>query len=392
MNTTKYDLPKGFIFILAMLTAITPLAIDVYLPSFTQIANQFYTSIDQIEITLSIYLLGFALGQLLGGPLSDRYGRKMFIFGGLSVYILFSFSISLASSVEQLWIFRFFQAIGGGFAVVNTSAIVRDVYHGKEGAKIFSIISMIIMIAPMLAPVIGVGILHFFTWRYIFVFLSVYALTLLYFITKLPETSPKIKRGGIFSNYIEIFKNPNAILLILASGFGFSGLFIFITKASFIYMEHFKLDTIYFSLFFGLNVASLMMFSRLNIRLLEKYSSMRLFISGITIQFLTATLLFSFSSVLVLPAVVIGFMIFIGALGLVFGNSISLLLEHFKDISATATALNGVVGFTISSLIGLLASYLHDGTLQPIFILMMSTSFISLNFLGLLLKRKKHEV
>ncbi|WP_373036699.1 multidrug effflux MFS transporter [Sulfurimonas sp.] len=392
MNTTKYDLPKGFIFILAMLTAITPLAIDVYLPSFTQIANQFYTSIDQIEITLSIYLLGFALGQLLGGPLSDRYGRKMFIFGGLSVYILFSFSISLASSVEQLWIFRFFQAIGGGFAVVNTSAIVRDIYHGKEGAKIFSIISMIIMIAPMLAPVIGVGILHFFTWRYIFVFLSVYALTLLYFITKLPETSPKIKRGGMFSNYIEIVENPNAILLILASGFGFSGLFIFITKASFIYMEHFNLDTIYFSLFFGLNVASLMMFSRLNIRLLEKYSSMRLFISGITIQFLTAALLFSFSSVLVLPAVVIGFMIFIGALGLVFGNSISLLLEHFKDISATATALNGVVGFTISSLIGLLASYLHDGTLQPIFILMMSTSFISLNFLGLLLKRKKYEI
>jgi DHA1 family bicyclomycin/chloramphenicol resistance-like MFS transporter len=128
MNTPKYDLPKGFIFILAMLTSITPLAIDVYLPSFKQIANQFYTSIDQIEITLSIYLLGFALGQLLGGTLSDRYGRKIFIFGGLSVYILCSIFISLASTVEQLWVFRFFQAIGGGFAVVNTSAIVRDVY------------------------------------------------------------------------------------------------------------------------------------------------------------------------------------------------------------------------------------------------------------------------
>ncbi|WP_415398075.1 multidrug effflux MFS transporter [Sulfurimonas sp. CS5] len=388
MNVTKYDLPKGFILILAMLTAITPLAIDVYLPSFTQIANQFYTSIDQIEITLSIYLLGFALGQLLGGPLSDRYGRKIFIFSGLSVYIFFSFSISLASSVEQLWIFRFFQAVGGGLAVVNTSAIVRDVYHGKEGAKIFSIISMIIMIAPMLAPVIGVAILHFFNWHYIFIFLSVYALLLLYFITKLPETSPKIKGQGIFSNYLVIIKNPNAMLLIFASGFGFSGLFIFITKASFIYMEYFNLDTIYFSLFFGLNVLSLIIFSRINIKLLEKYSSMRLFIVGITLQLMTAILLFTFSSVIVLPFVVIGFMVFIGALGFVFGNSISLLLEHFKDISATATALNGVVGFMISAFIGLLASYLHDGTLLPIFSLMICTSFLSLNFLGLLLKRK----
>ncbi|MDA3908926.1 MAG: multidrug effflux MFS transporter [Sulfurimonas sp.] len=390
MNTPKYDLPKGFIFILAMLTSITPLAIDVYLPSFKQIANQFYTSIDQIEITLSIYLLGFALGQLLGGTLSDRYGRKIFIFGGLSVYILCSIFISLASTVEQLWVFRFFQAIGGGFAVVNTSAIVRDVYHGKEAAKIFSVISMIIMVAPLLAPVIGVVILHFFSWNYIFIFLSIYALILLYFITKLPETSPKIKKGGLFSNYIVIFKNPNAILLILANGFGFSGLFIFITKASFIYMEHFSLDTTYFSVFFGFNVASLIMFSRLNIKLLEKYSSMRLFIVGITLQFVTAVTLFALSPVVTLPVVVIGFMIFIGALGFVFGNSISLLLEHFQEMSATATALNGVVGFIISAFVGFLASYFHDGTLQPIFILMMATSFLSLNILGLLLKRKRY--
>lgn len=384
----KYILPKGFIFILAMLTAITPLAIDVYLPSFTQIAAQLYTSIDQIEITLSLYLLGFALGQLLGGPLSDRYGRKIFIFGGLSVYILFSFLISQSQNVEQLWVFRFFQAVGGGFAVVNTSAIVRDVYHGKEGAKIFSIISMIIMVAPMLAPVIGVAILYFFSWQYIFMFLSLYASILLFFITKLPETSPKNKTVGLFSSYTKIFKNLNAMLLILASGFGFSGLFIFITKASFVYMEYFKLDTVYFSLFFSLNVVSLMFFSRLNIKLLEKYSSMRLFMSGISLQLLVAVTLFTFSSSTNLAVVVIGFMFFIGVLGFVFGNAISLLLEHFADISATATALNGVVSFMISAFVGFAASYLHDGTLQSIFLLMICTSFLSLSILILLRKRR----
>ncbi len=388
MNTNIYNLPKGFVLILAMLTAITPLAIDVYLPAFTQIADTFYTSIDQIEITLSIYLLGFALGQLLGGPLSDRYGRKIFIFLGLGIYIVFSLSISFASSVEQLWLFRFFQALGGGFAVVNTSAIVRDVYHGKEGARIFSIISMIMMIAPMLAPVIGVGVLYFFTWRYIFIFLSIYTLMLLYFVSRLPETSPKKKEGGLFSNYKFIFKHPKAVLLIFANGFGFSGLFIFITKASFIYMEYFELESIYFSLFFSLNVASLIVFSKLNIKLLDKYSSMRLFMLGVSIQLSIAFLLFIFSSSIVLPLVVIGFMIYIGVLGFVFGNSISLLLEHFKDISATATALNGVIGFMISAFVAYMASYLHDGTLQPIFMLMTLTSFTSLSLLFFLIKTK----
>lgn len=392
MTTNKYILPKGFIFILAMLTTITPLAIDVYLPAFTQIASQFHISIDKIEITLSIYLFGFGLGQLIGGPLSDRYGRKLFIFLGLSIYILFSFSIAFASSIEQFWIFRFFQALGGGFAVVNTSAIVRDVYHGKEGAKTFSMISMIIMIAPMLAPVIGVGILYIFTWHYIFLFLSLYAFTLLFLIMKLPETSPKVNKGGLYSSYLTILKNPNAIFLVFASGFGFSGLFIFITKASFIYMEYFHLDSFYFSLFFGFNVASLIAFSKINILLLERYSSIRLLMSGITLQLITALLLFSFSSILPLTLVVIGFMLFIGALGFVFGNSISLLLEHFQSISATATALNGVVGFMIAAFVGFLASYLHDGTLSPIFALMICTSSLSLSLLFILLKRRKHEL
>lgn len=384
----KYSLPKGFVVILAMLTAISPLAIDVYLPSFTQIAKQFYTSIDQIEVTLSIYLLGFAIGQLLGGPLSDRYGRKIFIFTGLCLYIVFSFFISQASSLEQLWIFRFFQALGGGLTVVNTSAIVRDIYSGKKGAKIFSVIAVIMMIAPMFAPVIGALILNFFSWRYIFIFLCLYGCMMLYLVSKLPETSPKIKQNSFFSNYIEIFKNKDAILLILANGFGFSGLFIFITKASFIYMEYFKLDIVYFSMFFSFNVVSLMAFSKLNMKLLDKHSLMKLFKAGIILQLITAILLLVFSQNIILPVVVIGFMLYIGSLGFVFGNSISLLLEHFGEMSATAVALNGVIGFMISALVGFIASMMHNDTLLPIFALMISTSAISLIFLSILSKKK----
>lgn len=389
MNTNiKKNLPKAFVIILAMLTAASPLAIDVYLPAFTQISQFYEISIDKIEVTLSIYLLGFALGQLLGGPLSDRYGRKILIYVGLFLYIIFSFLISFSATIEEFWVFRLFQAFGGGLAVVNSSAIVRDLYSGKEGAKIFSLISIVMMIAPLLAPVLGSLILSISSWQVIFVFLAFYSLLVLFLIKNFPETSPKIKQKSLFSNYVIIVKNSNALLLIFANGFAISGLFIFLTKANFIYMEYFKQDLFYFTIFFSINVASLMLFSRYNIKLLEKHSTFSLFIKGIVFQLFIAVLLFSFSSYAILPVVVIGFMLYIGSLGFIFGNAASLLLEHFSTMSATAVALNGVIGFMISALIGFLSSYFHDGTLVPIFTLMIGTSFISLLILSILMKRK----
>lgn len=382
MNQIK-TMPKYFVVILAMLTSISPLAIDVYLPSFTQISDYFYTSIDQVEITLSIYLLGFAFGQLLGGPLSDRYGRKAFIFAGLGLYIVFSFLIPFSSSIEQLWFFRFLQALGGGFAVVNTQAIVRDSFHGKEAAKVFSIISMIMMIAPLIAPVIGITILSWFDWKSIFYFLVIYAVLLSYFITKLPETSPKNRLQNLFENYFFILKNKKTMILILANGLGFSGLFIFITKSSFIYMEYFEQSQVWFGVFFSLNVVSLMIFSKVNILFLEKYEPFVLFIRGIGFQLCIAITLLLFADFLNLYMVVFGFMLYIGSLGFVFGNGIMLILEDYKSMSATATALNAVIGFMISALLGFLASFFHDHTLVPIFMLMSITSLLSLLTLNL---------
>ena len=388
-QNTKYNLPKGFVFILAMLISITPLAIDVYLPAFKNIANHFYTSIDEVEITLSLYLLGFSIGQLIGGPLSDKYGRKIFIFAGLVIYIIFSFLISQASSIEQLWVFRFFQAIGGGFAVVNTNAIVRDVYHGKEGAKVFSIISMIMMIAPLLAPAIGASILYLFSWDYIFLFLAFYALSIIYFINKLPETSPKIKKSNVLSNYKRVFKNKKAILFILAGGFGFSGMFIFITKSSFIYMEYFNVEMNYFTILFGMNVLTLIFFSRLNIYFLKKYSSYKLLFFGVSLQLISAILLLVFFFYHSLYSVLLLIMLYVGALGFIFANAISLVLEDFGDISATTNSLYGVIGFIISSFVGFLSSYFHTDSLVPIFILMCTTSFISFSILIYLKKECK---
>lgn len=384
-NTT---LTTSFIITLAMLTSISPLAIDAYLPSFTTMSNYFYTSIDKIEVTLSIYLFGFGLGQLLGGPFSDRYGRKIFIFSGLLVYILFSFLISTATSIEKLWLYRFIQALGGGFAVVNTNAIVRDIYQGKEAAKVFSIISMIMLIAPMIAPVIGTTIITFASWQYIFIFLSIYASLLLYLISKLPETSSKNKNTGLLTNYLIILFHKKTFLLILAGGFGISGLFIFITKASFIYMEYFKLEPIYFAAIFSLNAIGIMIITKLNIKLLDKFQIFTLLKTGIILQVVIATIMYLLSDYYILAFVIIGFVSIIATLGLVFGNVMSLLLEDFKSISASAVALNGVFGFIISGFMGFIASYFHNGTIERVFLVIAISSFLSLLMLVLVAKKR----
>ena len=377
-NNNSYKLPKGFVFILAMLTSISPLAIDTYLPSFLQISQTFSTSINNIELTLSIYLFGFAIGQLIGGPLSDKYGRKNFIFVGIGIYILFSLLISISSSIEQMLFFRFMQAIGGGFAVVNTNAIVRDIYHGKKGAKVFSIISMIMMMAPLLAPVIGAVIVSYYEWQVIFIVIALYAFLLSFFILKLPETSPKNKDKNLYENYIKIIKSKKPMLLIMSNAFAFSGLFVFLAKSSFIYMDNFKVSVEIFPVLFGLNVLTLITFSRFNIKLLETKSTYSILKAGIILQLLFAILLILSVQLNSLTLTVIILMFYIGVLGIIFANAISLLLEDFKSISGTANALNGVAGFAVASIVGIIASLMHNGTLYPVFIMMFFTSLSSL--------------
>lgn len=377
-NNNSYKLPKGFVFILAMLTSISPLAIDTYLPSFLQISQTFSTSINNIELTLSIYLFGFAIGQLIGGPLSDKYGRKNFIFVGIGIYILFSLLISISSSIEQMLFFRFMQAIGGGFAVVNTNAIVRDIYHGKKGAKVFSIISMIMMMAPLLAPVIGAVIVSYYEWQVIFIVIALYAFLLSFFILKLPETSPKNKDKNLYENYIKIIKSKKPMLLIMSNAFAFSGLFVFLAKSSFIYMDNFKVSVEIFPVLFGLNVLTLIAFSRFNIKLLETKSTFSILKTGIILQLLFSILLILSVQLNSLTLTVIILMFYIGVLGIIFANAISLLLEDFKSISGTANALNGVAGFAVASIVGIIASLMHNGTLYPVFIMMFFTSLSSL--------------
>ena len=152
------------IILLSVLSSVAPMGVDTYLPSIPDIAKSFDVSIHKIELSLSIFLIGFSIGQVFGGPISDRYGRKNSSIFGLLGYALFSFIIIFSSTIYELWIYRFFEAFFGGIVVVNAAAAVRDRFHGAEAAKVFSLIGMVRSIAPLLAPAIGAFIIHFFTW------------------------------------------------------------------------------------------------------------------------------------------------------------------------------------------------------------------------------------
>lgn len=181
--------PRRVALLVAANTALAPFAIDAYLPAIGVLAENINASIHHTELSISMFLFGFAIGQLCFGPLSDRVGRKPVLLSGLVVFMLASLMITTVDSLPSLLVWRFIQALGGGACVVNSAAIVRDCFSGREAAKVMSTMAMIMMLAPLVAPAVGSLLLHIAGWWLIFVFLAAYAGFLLWLLgTRLPET------------------------------------------------------------------------------------------------------------------------------------------------------------------------------------------------------------
>lgn len=367
-----------FIILLAILSSVAPLGIDVYLPAIPDIAKNLHVKINKIELTISIFLIFFAFGQLIGGILSDRLGRKKITLLGLFGFSFSSFILFFSSSLESLYLFRAFQAFFGAMVTVNVAAIVRDLFHGNEAAKIFSAIGSISMIAPMFAPAIGSIIISYYTWQYIFLFLGIYsflAIFLIYF--KLPKTGTKTKTS-IKIAYKKVLTHKKAISYILTAAFAFSGMFIFIGKSSFIYLEYFKVSKEVFPFLFGSNVLMMIILTKVNIKLIQNIDPKSILKLGIILQLFSSFILIFFSFNPSIYFIFTSIVIYVGSLGFIFGNAMALALEFFKKDSGVANSVIGVTEFTIGGIIGFLASLIHSNSLSHIFIMMSITSLLSL--------------
>jgi DHA1 family bicyclomycin/chloramphenicol resistance-like MFS transporter len=368
----------SLILLLALLSSVTPLAVDAYLPSMPDIANDLGVKINKIEVTISIFLLFFALGQLVGGILSDRKGRKNIALFGLLGFSLSSFALFFSTSLETLYIFRATQAFFGAMSTVNSAAIVRDLFHGKEAAKIFSAIASIMMIAPMIAPALGSLVITFYTWNYIFLFLGIYSsfvMILIYF--KLPLTGKK-STTKIKEAYTKVLTHKKAIGYILSVSFAFSGMFIFIEKSSFIYMEYFSISKEIFPVLFGANVLMMIILTKVSMKLIETIETKDVLKYGILLQVFAAIALVGFSYEANFYAILISMIFYIGSLGFIFGNAMALALDFFQKDAGVANSVIGVTEFTIAGTIGFLASLVHTGDLTAIFLMMLATAICAL--------------
>ena len=375
--------PRRVALLVAANTALAPFAIDAYLPAMGVLAESIGASIHHTELSISMFLFGFALGQLCFGPLSDRMGRKPVLLSGLVVFILASLMITTADSLASLLAWRFVQALGGGACVVNSAAIVRDCFSGREAARVMSTMAMIMMLAPLVAPAVGSLLLYIAGWWLIFVFLAVYAGFLLWLLgTRLPETRapglPVATPRQVLGNYASVLRHREGMGYICAVAASFAGLFAFVTASPFLYLEYFSLSPGVYPLVFGVNVVMIALSNRLNIHLLRKRTPQQNLRFGLTVQLCAALALVAATALGLasLPVVVALVMLFTGMIGLITPNAISSLLDHFGHISATATALLGGIQFSCGALAGVLVGLFQVEHLWPMVLTMLGAALL----------------
>ncbi|HFC8517622.1 multidrug effflux MFS transporter [Neisseria weaveri] len=363
---------KQMAVLLAMLVAIMPFSVDTYLPAIPSMSAALNADIHRIEQSLSTFLFGVAFGQIVGGSISDLKGRRIVGLTGLAVYIAAVIGLTLIQTAEQLLFLRLVQAFGGGMTVVIVGATVRDYYEGRKAAQMFALIGIIMMVAPLIGPVVGAALQSLGGWRSIFVFLAVYGaavwILLFRFLAK-PVQTDKID-SRIFRNvgerYYRVLTTKPALGYLFFQAFSFSSMFAFITESSFVYMELYGVSAHTYAWIFGLNIVMMALFNRITAWRLKTGSDAQDILKwGVGVQ-LAANMLM-YASVLIwqlppLALLVACVMTSVGTQGLVTANTQACFMMYFRREGGSANAVLGVCQSVIGASVGMLTTWLHNGT------------------------------
>jgi DHA1 family bicyclomycin/chloramphenicol resistance-like MFS transporter len=363
-DTKKREL--SIILILGSLCTITPFAIDLYLPAFPQIAAGLGSTEAQVALSLSSYFVGMAVGQLFYGPLLDRFGRKKPLYLGLGLFVLATAGCALAQNVETLIVMRLMQALGGCVAQVGAITMVRDFFPIHEGAKVMSLLLLILSVSPLLAPTIGSFLATVLGWQWIFALLAVITLGILAVVVMhlpeghKPDPTVSLKPLPIARTFWGILRDPHFHVYALAGAFCFSGLFLYVAGSPIIFMKVFHVSThLYGAIFAGLSVGFIGG-SQLNILLSKKFGSAAVFKYAMLVQAAIAVifLIGTWQDWYGLEATIAMFFAWLSCLGLIYPNAAVLALAPFSKHAGSASALLGFlqigVGALSSSTVGLL--------------------------------------
>ncbi len=377
---------RSIIWILGALSTVTPFAIDLYLPAFTQLASDFGTNTATIALSVSSYFVGMALGQILYGPFLDRYGRKPPLYVGLTIFMLASFGCTQAWDVPSLVLFRFFQAIGGSVAWVGAIAMVRDFFPVAASARIFSLLFLIIGVSPLLAPTIGGFIVTSLGWQAIFISLVlISAIIILLVIFILPEghqpdATISLKLKPMLLTFWEILKNPAFSKYVFAGAFSFSTLFIYVAGSPIIFMELYSVSPKLYGGIFALLSVGFIGGGQVNIQLTKKFASEQIFKTALIAQVIASVVfLIGVSTDLFgLYGVITMFFICLSCLGLTNPNGNALALAPFTRTVGSASALLGFIQIGVASLISVGVGLFNANGAFPSVLLMTISSAIGL--------------
>ena len=372
-----------------MLTALGPFSIDMYLPGFPAIAADLHTTIAQVSLSLSSFFIGISAGQLLYGPLLDRYGRKNPLYFGLSLYVIASLACVFSQSIEMLIYLRFVQAIGSCAAGVASMAMVRDFFPVEESAKVFSKLILILGVSPMVAPTVGGYVTAEFGWQSVFVILTVISalvLSLVYF--RLPESSKpnpefSLKPKPIINNFYSVLRNRQFLTYALTGAIAFAGLFAYISGSPMVFMELFKVDGKVYGWIFAFLSVGFIGASQLNNMILKSFRSEEVVLVAMVVQalvglaFVTGTVLGWFG----LAATVGMLFFFLCCMGFSFPNASALSLAPFTKTAGSASALMGALQMAIGSLSSVAITMLNDHTAFPMTAVMAGSALLALSVL-----------
>lgn len=369
--------------LLASIVAITPLAIDMYLPAMLVIANNLQTSMPNVQISLSIYLAGYSLGMLFFGPIADQIGRRKLAKIGLTLFGLTSTALAFTTEIHTFWALRAIQAFTGAAATVVVPGIIRHIYQ-QNTAKGMSYVSMIMMVAPLIAPSVGSFILGFSVWSTIFLVLAAYSFIILVFVQiyliDIPiHTSEKKGLALFFDSYKTVLSNTDARADILSSMFVSFGFFCFLTSVPFIYLDLYKVSEQLFGILFAFNVMALMFGNFLNTRIVPRIGSRKMLYVGLICGFISGLCLLTFSILhLSLYYIVAAIAPLMMSLGVTASNADSLILMKFEKNTGTATAVIGTLRFGSGALVGPILAVMHAQSSVPFSSLMFSAVLLTI--------------
>lgn len=354
--------------LLGALTALAPLSIDMYLPSLPGLQQVFSASAAQVQFTLATFFAAYALGQLFWGPLSDRYGRKPPLYAALVLYIVASLACAWATSIEQLMLFRFLQALGACAGAVIARAIVRDQYDGMPAARLFAAMMLVMGVAPMVAPLIGGQLLRLADWTRIFQLLAVIGLLVLVAAHRrlreshAPDRRVRLTWRAVLRGYARLLQDPRFRQLALVGGFVMAALYAYIAGAAFVFIEVYAVTPQTFAWLFGLNAFWFIAGTQVNSRLLGRHTSARL-LSWALAGLLAGCLLLvgvTASGCGGLPLFVLVLYLSTISMGFILPNATVLVLSPFAREAGAASALYGMTQSALGALAAFALALLPD--------------------------------